>query len=291
MTNPRDSRKRFRPGEVWSLWQMIELVLGDLVDANNSVTMMSQALLLLGDLGKNRRNVLGVSVFVQVREAALLIERVAKAVDLDSSEKAARRLVDFIDTLQARHERDHGQLSMPEVEVNELQTLITMLKQTFSDQAQSRFSIVLSKAERELYDASEPHFGVDVFDKFNDASRDIDEAAKCLALHRNTASVFHLMLAMERALRVLADKMGADLFNKKGQYEKWSVLVGRMKDRIPAQPVEEQDDWTHVHNLLWGVGRVWRNDTMHPAEAYTDEEARDVFASVKVFMRDLAKLV
>jgi hypothetical protein len=138
---------------------------------------------------------------------------------------------------------------------------------------------------------TEAPFGGDVFTAFNDAARDLDEASKCLALERNTAAVFHLMLAMERVLRRLAARMNATLVNKKGDWEKWSVLVSNMKAAIPAQPLPEQDAWTEAHNLLWGVGKVWRNETMHPADAYTDAEAQEIYDAVRVFMTRLAPLV
>lgn len=160
----------------------------------------------------------------------------------------------------------------------------------FKDEAKSHLSLVLSPNASKMLTTREP-FGPDVFAKFNDAARDLDEATRCLALERNTAVVFHLMLAMERVLRRMALQMGADPFNKKGDYEKWSVLVGRMKEKIPSQPPDKQDEWTAAHNLLWGVGKVWRNDTMHPADAYTDAEAKEVYGAVRVFMQRLATLI
>ncbi|MDP3491474.1 MAG: hypothetical protein Q8R82_00045 [Hyphomonadaceae bacterium] len=149
----------------------------------------------------------------------------------------------------------------------------------------------ISPAMADLLETSEPLFGDEVLIWFPSAASDIAEAGKCLALKRNKAAVFHLMLAMECALREMATHIKADLLNKHGQLEKWSVLVSRIKEKIPALPAKEQDDWTSAHNLLWGVGKVWRNGTMHPAEAYSDEEAEKIFAAVKTFMQHLAPLV
>lgn len=135
-------------------------------------------------------------------------------------------------------------------------------------------------------------FGDDVARAFPKSIDDIDEAGKCLALGRNKATAFHLMLAMEEALRALADKIGADVFDKKkDQFFPWSMIVGNLKDKIPALPKDEQERWTEVHNLLWGVNKAWRNKTMHPAQNYTDKQARRLYDAVHNFMNDLAELV
>ena len=54
----------------------------------------------------------------------------------------------------------------------------------------------LTAAQAELFLSPEP-FGRSVVGVFPDPTADIDEATRCLALERPTASVFHLMRAME----------------------------------------------------------------------------------------------
>ena len=44
---------------------------------------------------------------------------------------------------------------------------------------------------------------MEVNDKFPSAAFDIDEAGKCLAIGRSTAAVFHLMRALETAIRAV----------------------------------------------------------------------------------------
>ena len=36
---------------------------------------------------------------------------------------------------------------------------------------------------------------------------------------------------------------------------------------------------------------AWRNEVMHPKQTYTEEEALEVFAASKAFMRELASVV
>ena len=56
---------------------------------------------------------------------------------------------------------------------------------------------VIEDRKIELYEQDEPLFGAVVQSKFPAASFEIDEAGKCIALGRYTASVFHLMRVLE----------------------------------------------------------------------------------------------
>lgn len=155
------------------------------------------------------------------------------------------------------------------------------------------FCQIDAKNSAMLTDASAaPLWGRPVFDAFPSADEDIAEAGRCLALRRNTACVFHLMRAMEDALRTLATAIGADIFDaKRDQFMPWGQIVSNVKQRIPHLPSDKQDEWLEVHNLLWGVGKAWRNKTMHPEKTYTDEQTEIVFEAVRGFMRHLAPLI
>ena len=61
-----------------------------------------------------------------------------------------------------------------------------------------------------LYLESNP-FGESVAVAFPSASQDIQEAMKCFACERYTATVFHLMRAAEALMRVLAGIVGQSL--------------------------------------------------------------------------------
>lgn len=43
-----------------------------------------------------------------------------------------------------------------------------------------------------------------------------------------------------------------------------------------------------IYASLDAVKNPWRNDTMHPAAKYTDDEAEHIFVAVKGFMMKLA---
>jgi hypothetical protein len=43
----------------------------------------------------------------------------------------------------------------------------------------------------------------------------------------------------------------------------------------------------HLYNVKIG----WRNEVMHPKQTYTADEAKTIFSSVELFIRDLAGLI
>jgi hypothetical protein len=130
--------------------------------------------------------------------------------------------------------------------------------------------------------------------KYPHATTDIDEAGKCLALGRYTASVFHLMRVMEIALRELGVALAADLREKDG----WLTILHKRIDPaingLPETSSEERHRKTafqQVRAHLHAVRLAWRNDTMHPKATYTEEEAIELIEHVRSFTNHLTKLL
>jgi HEPN domain-containing protein len=139
----------------------------------------------------------------------------------------------------------------------------------------------------EFYNPEAPLFGAEVEARIAKANDDIAEAGKCFATGRYTASVFHLMRAMEAAVQRLSAELGIRNINRE-----WGKLLSDIGGKIENMPKgEKRDDWSQVHANLYHVKQAWRNDTMHPKATYTEEEAREVFEAMKAFMRKLASLL
>jgi hypothetical protein len=135
-----------------------------------------------------------------------------------------------------------------------------------------------------------------------DERYDIEEASKCLALRRNTATVYHLMKVMESMVRKLADKAGTVAGNKvevlkpNGDFKDWGSILSALKtDAIDVMGQKGMGDavqeWTSIKNLLYAVKEAWRNEVMHTASKYTDEEAEEIFSTVTILVRSLVKLL
>lgn len=142
-----------------------------------------------------------------------------------------------------------------------------------------------------LYGQSEL-FGATVAKKFKTAAQDIQNAGNCVALGQATACVFHLMRAMEIAVRQLGKRLKVTITPQ----TTWRQMTNQMDDKIKKMPEKtehlkrKKNDWEAARANLHHVGSVWRNNTMHPATSYTPSQAHDVLSAVRVFMSALAEL-
>lgn len=172
-------------------------------------------------------------------------------------------------------------------ELNSLSLSCQQLVAAATDEFGARIMFVLPPASTELVADDSATFGNAVADAFPLASEDISEAAQCLGLGRYTASVFHLMRAMESAVQVLAATLGVT--NVEREWGKLLSDIGKTVEAMAKGP--SRDRWSESHSHLYHVKQAWRNDTMHPKKTYTAEEAHAVYRAVKSFMVHLAPLV
>ncbi len=155
------------------------------------------------------------------------------------------------------------------------------------DEIEERIFVAIPSEMTDVYRQSEPPFGISAENAFPLATGDISEAAKCLALGRSTASVFHLMRAMEIAVQALSAKLGVTKVEKE-----WGKLLSDITSAIESMPKgSARDEWSEARTHLYHVKQAWRNNTMHPKQTYTLEEAQAIYDAVRVFMTDLASLV
>lgn len=162
------------------------------------------------------------------------------------------------------------------------------LHERFLDDMKRACLLTLSSKDAHLFSMTQA-FGSKVYEAFPSATIDIEEAAKCLALHRGTATVFHLMRVMEAGLKATASVLEI-------QYApSWESYLKQIKDTLDLKWKEKPQKWRRdepffrdVHAHLHAVKVAWRNPTMHIVQQYAPDTAEDVFNSVKGFMRHLA---
>ena len=176
--------------------------------------------------------------------------------------------------------------------VADVSAVISTLCASVETEFEGRLVIATGMSGARLFKPKEPLFGNEVEAKFSQISEDISEAGKCLALGRYTASVFHLMRTLEATLKVLGDKLGVTVIDKHNSDLEWGIILANIKvavDKIPKSV--EKTNWSSVASLLTHVKIAWRNRTMHPKQTYTEEEAKEIFAASRAFMRSLTSLV
>jgi hypothetical protein len=150
----------------------------------------------------------------------------------------------------------------------------------------------LSYIEKELFRPSTPLFGQDVANKFGSVEYEIEEAGKCLAFGRSTASAFHSLRTLEAGIRALTRCLGIP-DPTKGVDRTWGKVLRSVKDEIdrrwPPSLVRSGDAklCEQAYATLSAMN-PYRNDTMHLDQKYTEQEAKDILAIVGAFMRKLA---
>lgn len=142
---------------------------------------------------------------------------------------------------------------------------------------------------------NEPHpFGAVVASSFPSANYDIYNGAICLACGQTTASVFHLMRTLEVGLGVLGGKFGVSL-----THTNWAPALDQIESKIKgmrADPVwkqlpdckEQQEFYAQAASHFGILKDAWRNHAMHVRGKYTQDEAEQIFSSVKAFMQRLS---
>lgn len=166
------------------------------------------------------------------------------------------------------------------------------LRERVEQELEDRIIYCISTDRSEYLKSIETPFGDDVILKFPDASSDLTEASYCLAMSRNTACVFHLMRALEYAVKILGEKLEVTVIDKDNITLEWGKILSNLNKKIEGMPKGElKDTWASTASLLYHVKIAWRNSTMHPKGTYTEDEASSVYVAVRSFMTHLSSLM
>jgi hypothetical protein len=141
-------------------------------------------------------------------------------------------------------------------------------------------------------------FGPLVNEKFPKAVDDIREAGSCYATGNYTASVFHLMRAVEYGLRALAKKLKVKL-PKPVDLTEWGGLLAAIeveikKIELSPRTHKRDRDLEFFHGAaaqFRHFKNAWRNHVMHTRSMYDERQAMSVMAHVREFMQHIATRV
>lgn len=131
---------------------------------------------------------------------------------------------------------------------------------------------------------------------FPSASFEVEEAAKCIALGRYTASVFHAMRMLEIGIRSLSKRLGIPDPSKPSE-KNWGKILSAIKSQIdqlwPTNsrlPGSEGVAFEGLYAHLDAVRNPWRNATMHVETIYAPHEALHIIRCAAYFMTELSRL-
>jgi hypothetical protein len=148
---------------------------------------------------------------------------------------------------------------------------------------------VMSPERVKYFQPKEPLFGSEFADKFPQAIPDMEDAAKCLAFDQGTAAVYHLMRVMEHGLKAIGTMLDIPYAPS------WEAYLRQIRKKCDEPRTEKDDAWRmqesffrDVESDLTGVKIVWRNPTMHVQRRFSVQEAEEIFAAVRAFMKRIA---
>ena len=140
-----------------------------------------------------------------------------------------------------------------------------------------------------LYNEPAP-FGEAVFNNLSSAGTDAVSAGRCLALGQPTASVFHLMRVMEVGLRALSKSLGIPYAPS------WEAHLRQIKAKLEVTHAKKPKAWKkrevfykEVMGDLEAIKLAWRNPTMHIVREFDQEQAENIYRSVRALMMKLAE--
>jgi hypothetical protein len=271
----------FAPGRLWSLWEIMKKLNGAMFSAYSFIVATRNKWALQHMVAQDY----SAATLAILRERTEILSATFHEVGMRAFANAADGLLLEIDRTEVLANGEHRFTAQNYGSaMGHLNVLAEYLGIDFAE----KYLLVLDPANVRHFEQS--LMGEKVEAAFVDAIYDLAEAGKCLALERSTAAVFHLMRAMETAVRILGQKLQATVVNEHGETLAWGILVANIKPKIEALPRgPKQDEWLKLHALLHSVNRAFRTKTAHPAQKYTQEEAENASNATKAFMQEMAE--
>jgi hypothetical protein len=172
-----------------------------------------------------------------------------------------------------------------------LSQMAGMALQTLSDELAARQCYVLPPQRRE-YVSSGLAIDQNIRDAFPSVVDELTEAGKCYGFGRSTATVFHLMRALEIPLAALLKTLGITKHSPT-----WNAYLSAMAEAIKVMfpdksraHAEKREYFTVLEGQLRAIKDAWRNPTMHEiGKNYTDETAHELIVLVRGLFREAAK--
>ena len=166
---------------------------------------------------------------------------------------------------------------------NSLRQLIGCLR----NEAKTKVAMILPPGKMHLYAPPAPLWGDAIRGKFPSAMYDVNEAGKCLALGRASATVFHLMHIVEIALRAVHACLGLTPPDNPS----WGIRLKDIRDervRRGDRSWSENDYFQDIYSRLDAIKDAYRDPTIHVETIHTEEEADLIFKNTEALMKKIA---
>lgn len=280
-------QNRFGPGRLWSLLDMQQFLGERLSIVWNSLAIIRSSLGSDKKLGDAELKTATSRNAIHLALSAMRIEfqNIGLPLCLDQVERIEL-------SLGWNGKTFHG---VPiTIKPEQLGRMFDELSNRLTDALRGEYILSLSRNEAEFYEIVTPPFGIEVQTKFPSAIYDIEEASKCYALERSTASVFHSIRSLEAAIRALSRCLSIP-DPTRAVDRNWGAMLKKLgaeiERRWPGSSTRLSGDgefFDTAYAALAAMQNPWRNATMHLSQKYTPDEARHIMDVVKGFMKKLA---
>lgn len=180
--------------------------------------------------------------------------------------------------------------------VHQAMAALNDIESRFSDHLADIRLFVIPDHEIVLFQEADVLVGNPSFTSlFPRSSFEIEEAGKCVALGRYTASVFHSMRMLELGIGALAGFLGIPDPIKVTDRSWGSILKSieqKLEEKWPSNtrlPGSEGAKLGVLYATLDAVKNPWRNSTMHVETIYAPHEAMHILRCSGYFLLELMK--
>jgi len=260
-------------GGIYSWWYMLRNYCSEIAGLYN-VLMTMKTIDPLHSNGYNQRDIItGLTVRRRTLERLNpLLTHLQMNVSVNLCNKANRDLdVAWITEKDALNDKYAAWL----VIVN--QDLIS-LSDTIIAELESRSFYYVTSQMVPFYEINQ--FDKSVVDEFPDAIDDMEEAGKCYALGRHTASVFHLIRVAEHGLNKISGDYG---FHR---VESWGQFLTNLREYALKNKTREKEIMV-LHAKIGAMKAAWRDDTMHVVRHYSAEQSEEIWQAIRHFMTEI----
>jgi hypothetical protein len=276
----------FASRRLWSLWDMLQRPIHDLVNPVNLIGATSQFLNSL----KGYPWIIPNKAFTETQNRIEAFITACVSFDLNVSANAATRLQKFMASMTGNND---GNYYIFEADAKELANKFKSLQIVMKNEAETKTVLVLQPEKAQMFGSTEPAFGREVGLKFPSITYDMEESAKCLALDRSTASVFHAVRCLEAALKANAkclDIPDPTLANDRNWGNMLSAIEKKMDSRWPKKTRLGGDVsyFERIFAALNAIKNPYRNGTMHLEMKFTEEEAKYMLEMISGLMKQIA---
>jgi len=270
------------PDGLWSLWDMVNLQLGQMIEIFRRLEVNLLTLKSLNDDGDGSERISeinGAAIQGNVRLLKVLLK-----------ETGDKHIDHSIDQLWSAigHCKNNAQIYA------KMEVLYQSLRVSFSD----RLAYCYPKDKGDIFRRWKDDWDI-VYTNFASARLDIVEGIDCYALGHNMACVFHMARVGEIGLRAIGRERGIQ--SLKGgvpiEWATWGQVLQEIEPKTedirknePKGPKKEHalQFYNTVLSNLRAIRNLYRDPTMHFRDNYDDGEAQSAIFRVRSLMTMLS---